>query len=248
MKIVPKFSTKPIKQTIPGQDIGISITMTPEPCPPARVIDPEGELVVELGCGEEYQLDPCPPCLCAPVAVGWSIQPTPAQTYIYYDPNLGLEYERHAWVTPDLIDAYIDGDSDTNAAGLPSIMRMATLPMYGDFTEATPPAYTNPHQSWLFLGLPFGDANDIRWEWTWDISQNLPTEPDDIADPESECWWAGEETEQVGSFLQVRILHGYYDSNLSGDWSAILTAKAYCGETEKGTLTLKIAMLNKYYY
>lgn len=232
MKLVPKFKTQPIRETVPGKDVAVAITMSPaqKPCD---------------------QIEPCPPCLCSPTTVGWAIQPTPGQTYLYDDMFSGLQYERHAWVTPDLIDAYIDdpdGDSDSNSADRPVILRMATLPLYGDFSEATPPAYTNPHQSWLFLGLPFGDANDIRWEWTWDISQNLPTEPDDIADPESECWWAGEETEQVGSFLQVRILHGYYDSNLSGDWSAILTAKAYCGETEKGTLTLKIAMLNKYYY
>jgi len=202
---------------------------------------------------EAEKAKPCPPCPCpcAPATVGWAIQPTPGKTYLYPDPNSSIEYERHRWNTPILVDAYIndpDGNSDTNAAGRPVILRMATLPMYGDFTPATPPAYTNPHQSWLFLGLPFGDANAIRWEWTWDISADLPTEPASESSPEDESWWAGEKTEQVGNFLQVRILHGYYDVILSGDWSATLTAKAYCGENEVGKLVLKIEMVGQYNY
>jgi len=194
---------------------------------------------------EAEKATPCPPCPCAPATVGWAIQPTPGQTYLY-KPNPYDEYERHRWNTPDLIDAYIygpGGDIDSNTAGRPVILRMATMPLYGDFTPATPPAYTNPHQSWLFLGLPFGDANAIRWEWSWNISADLPTTPADTANPTAESWWAGHETEQAGNFLQVRILHGYYDVQLSGDWSAILTAKAYCGEVEVGKLTLKIERL-----
>ena len=52
-------------------DVGIKIKMrklapepepaAPAPCPPARVLDPAGEVVAELGCGEEYQYE-CPVC------------------------------------------------------------------------------------------------------------------------------------------------------------------------------------------
>lgn len=53
-------------QRIPGQSVTLGVTLTPltdEPhdCPPAIVRDPDGNIVAELRCGEEYQYS-CPPC------------------------------------------------------------------------------------------------------------------------------------------------------------------------------------------
>ena len=56
-------------QRTPNLGLGIRLTpIAPEPepaapplpCPPARVLNPAGELVAELGCGEAYQYE-CPP-------------------------------------------------------------------------------------------------------------------------------------------------------------------------------------------
>ena len=65
-------------------DVGIKIKMrklapepaAPAPCPPARVLDPTGEVVAELGCGEEYQYE-CPPGggVCAIDEVMWVTSP-----------------------------------------------------------------------------------------------------------------------------------------------------------------------------
>ena len=57
-----------VVQRTPNLGLGIRLTplapepepAAPAPCPPARVLDPAGEVVAELGCGEEYQYE-CPP-------------------------------------------------------------------------------------------------------------------------------------------------------------------------------------------
>lgn len=178
---------------------------------------------------------PCPPCPCAPTTVGWLVQTV---HNIEYTDTEG--YERYAWLFPELANAYeVDpgGQADVNTAGKPAILRMTE---FANTSNMDNPA-TVP-QSWLFMGAPFGIAGDIRWEWTWNISAELPTTPINPATPWDRDWWEGHETEQIGQFIQVRIKRGYYNANISGDWSATLTAKAYCGEIEVGKLMLKIAM------
>ena len=58
-------------------NLGLGIRLTPAaPCPPARVLDPAGEVVAELGCGEEYQYEcPAGDCVCAIDEVMWVTTP-----------------------------------------------------------------------------------------------------------------------------------------------------------------------------
>lgn len=210
----------------------------------------------DLGIGIKLQRFPAAPeatpvpCPCAPETVGWLVQPTPGR---YMPPSYtGTAFERQSWILPMLDDAYItdaDGRHDTNTAGRVAIMRIKSLPAYGDFNAQVPGQSHNPHQSWMFLAAPFGDAQGIRWEWDFAQSHELPAEPANKSEPWIVDWWAGYNAEQVGQFLQVRIKHGHWDQHSAGTtFQATLTARAYCGDAQVGELLIIIDLLKNQGY
>lgn len=81
-----------VVQRTPNLGLGIRLTpLAPEPepaapCPPARVLDPAGEVVAELGCGEEYQYEcPAGDCVCAIDEVMWVTTPFTDGLAVGYD-------------------------------------------------------------------------------------------------------------------------------------------------------------------
>lgn len=142
------MSTPPPKVVQGTPDIGIRIKMRklapdpdpPPPCPPARVLDPAGDVVAELGCGEEYQYE-CPPgggCGgCDVSGVLW------AGRYALY------QYEGWDVVRPPFAGAqYFPWDARHISGELPA---------------------PYPLTSSVFFGVPEGpDISGVRWEWVWD--------------------------------------------------------------------------------
>ena len=77
-----------VVQRTPNLGLGIRLTpAAPCPdCPPARVLDPAGEVVAELGCGEEYQYEcPAGDCVCAIDEVMWVTTPFTDGLTVAYD-------------------------------------------------------------------------------------------------------------------------------------------------------------------
>jgi hypothetical protein len=214
----------------PARDIDMGLTLT-RTCAPARVLDAQGKVLAELGCGEAFTVATCP---CAPADIGWLIQPVPV--FAYSDPfGEGGPKDQYQFVIPHL--GLSDGEDEQgrpifNERGRMTILQLSDLPYWMDLEDP------RTHQSWLFLAAPFGDAAGIRWEHAWQINPPPPTAPEDPSDPYAHTWWAGHETEQVGPYLQVRIKHGYISRSQS--FTATLKATAFCGDTEIGDLDLTI--------
>ena len=129
-------------------DLGLTIKLQPlaappAPCPPARVLDPAGDVVAELGCGEEYQYE-CPPggeCGgCDVSGVVWAGR--------YWIHNYDWGPDLHApVVSPDF--------------SLPSEQWSAQLLVVG-VPEPLKPS------SGVFYGVPEGaDISGVTWEWSW---------------------------------------------------------------------------------
>ena len=119
----------------------------PAPCPPARVLDPAGEVVAELGCGEEYQYE-CPPggeCGgCDVSGVLWA-----GRYALYQYESGGEEYVSWDEVSPPFAAAqYYPGDARHIRGELPA---------------------PYPPTSSVFFGVPEGpDISGVRWVWAWD--------------------------------------------------------------------------------
>ena len=143
-----------VVQRTPNLGLGIRLTpLAPEPepdlpppCPPARVLNPAGEVVAELGCGEEYQYE-CPPggeCGgCDVSGVLW------AGRYALYQYEGDGGYGGWDEVLPPFAGAqYFPGDARHIRGELPA---------------------TYPPTSSVFFGVPEGpDISGVRWEWAWD--------------------------------------------------------------------------------
>ena len=81
-----------VVQRTPNLGLGIRLTPLapdpdpPPPCPPARVLDPAGDVVAELGCGEEYQYEcPAGDCVCDIDDVMWVSTPMTDGLAVGYD-------------------------------------------------------------------------------------------------------------------------------------------------------------------
>lgn len=114
----------------------------PPPCPPARVLDPAGEVVAELGCGEEYQYGcpECPPGGCDVSGVVWGGR------YWIHNFDWG----------PDLRPPIAGPDWS-----LPSDQWTAQLLEFG-----VPGPLTTSGE--VFYGVPEGaDISGVTWEWSW---------------------------------------------------------------------------------
>ena len=140
-----------VVQRTPNLGLGIRLTpLAPEPapaapCPPARVLDPAGEVVAELGCGEEYQYE-CPPggeCGgCDVSGVVW------AGRYALYQYEGGDEGGWDEVRPPSAGAQYFPGDARHIRVELPA---------------------PYPPTSSVFFGVPEGpDVSGVRWEWAWD--------------------------------------------------------------------------------
>lgn len=118
-------------QKIPGQSVSLGVTLTPvievPECAPAIVRDPDGNIVAELRCGEEYQYS-CPP----PAAdVTWwpddsddasdpifSTSPEPAVGTGYWDPTVP---EPVPYITPPELTGYCVVDHFSLGGGIGGI-------------------------------------------------------------------------------------------------------------------------------
>ena len=141
-----------VVQRTPNLGLGIRLTplapepepAAPAPCPPARVLDPTGAVVAELGCGEEYQYE-CPVCPpggggCDVSGVVWAGR--------YWIHNFDWGPDLHAPVAfPDF--------------SLPSEQWTAQLLEFGVPGPLTPSGE-------VFYGVPEGaDVSGVTWEWSW---------------------------------------------------------------------------------
>lgn len=214
-------TTRTIQRT---PDLGLRVRLQREqpaalPADPVRILDPDGELIDRVSCGESYQI-PSAPCQSISTAYWADVMLRTAYATIDGEEALGSDVE-------GAVRTIVGRPYDMSPGREAQDIRIG-YPLEGDLY-----AYECEGLPLLGIAVTDGDTSGIEWDVTVDRPDDLATSPEG-----NDHWWAGATWRTSGPLLELSIGPG---GSTGGEaWAAIITATPRCGPYSGPTIRVTV--------